>query len=70
MYFFILPQPLKALAGCGKTLRSPFDELRANGGPVEIIDDFPFMLRLSKHENHFFRNLLGRKRIKAVSVRP
>ena len=49
----------KSLAGCGKTLRSPFDELRANGGALEIIDDFPFMLRLSKHENHFFRSLLN-----------
>ncbi|MBI2999246.1 MAG: protein-L-isoaspartate O-methyltransferase [Deltaproteobacteria bacterium] len=50
-------EPL-GLAGCGKTLRSPFDELRANGAALEIIRDFPFMLRLSKHEKHFFRTLL------------
>ena len=30
------------LTGCGKTLRSPFDELRANGAALEIIRDFPF----------------------------
>jgi len=50
---------LLELAGCGKTLPSPFDELRANGAALEIIRDFPFMLRLSKHEKHFFRSLLG-----------
>jgi hypothetical protein len=38
-------------------VRSPFDTLRANGAGVENIDNFPFMLRLSKHENHFFRTL-------------
>jgi len=48
----------QALTGCGKTLRSPFDGLRANGQVVDNINDFPFMLRLSKHEKHFFRNLL------------
>jgi hypothetical protein len=44
---------LTTLTACGKTLRSPFDELRANGGALEITRDFPFMLRLSKHENDF-----------------
>jgi hypothetical protein len=29
-----------------KNLRSPFDEFRANGGDIENIDDFPFMLSL------------------------
>ena len=50
--------PGSALAGCGKTLRSPFDKLRANGSPAEFIDNFPFMLGLSKHGKLFFRNLL------------
>ena len=31
---------------------------RANGGTLEIIDYFPFMLSWSKHENHFFRSYL------------
>ena len=44
---------IRRLAGCGKTLRSPFDGLRANGRCHEIIEYFPFMLSLSKHENHF-----------------
>src|SRR2546425_2683126 len=44
----------------GKTLRSPFDELRANGRGLEISDHFPFVLSLSKHEYDFFRSLLGR----------
>src|SRR2546427_7378436 len=48
------------LGGCGKTLRSPFDELRANGRGLEISDHFPFVLSLSKHEYDFFRSLLGR----------
>ena len=52
------PPSAQTLAGCGKTLPSPFDELRANGAALEIIRDFPFMLRLSKHEKHFFRTLL------------
>jgi hypothetical protein len=29
-----------------KTLRSSFENLRTNGGEVEIIGDFPFMLSL------------------------
>jgi hypothetical protein len=28
---------------------SPFDKLRANGSGVEIAEDFPFVLSLSKH---------------------
>jgi hypothetical protein len=32
-----------------KTLRSSFEGLRTNGGEVEIIGDFPFMLSSSKH---------------------
>jgi len=46
------------LTGCGKTPRSPFDKLRANGTCLEIIEDFPLVLSLSKHENHFFSTLL------------
>jgi len=29
-----------------------------NGGAVEIMGVFPFVLRLAKHEKHFFSNLL------------
>jgi hypothetical protein len=42
-----------------KNPHSPFENLRANGGEVEIIGDFPFVLRHSKHENDFFSSLLG-----------
>jgi len=47
---FEFPLPL---GECLKTLRSPFDKLRANGAGIEIIDNFPFMLSLSKHETLF-----------------
>ena len=30
----------------------PFDRLRANGGNPKIVEDFPFVLSLSKHERH------------------
>ncbi len=46
------------LAGYWKTLRSPFDGLRANGGKIENIEDLPFVLSLSKHEHDFFSGLL------------
>src|SRR5216117_3220431 len=42
-----------------KTLRSPFDKLRANGAGVAIVGDLPFVLSLSKHENDFFSTLLN-----------
>ena len=45
----ILLLEVQRLAGCWKTPRLPFDELRANGAGVENIRDFPFMLSLSKH---------------------
>ena len=41
-----------------KPLRSPFDELRANGLGLEILVHFPFVLSLSKHEHPFFSTLL------------
>src|SRR5213593_1980994 len=47
-----------ALSRCCKTLRSPFDKLRVNGGRLAIVGDFPFVLSLSKHESDFFRSLL------------
>jgi len=50
---------MTGLAGCGKTPRSPFDKLRTNGWDIEIVERFPFVLSLSKHENHFFSTLLG-----------
>jgi len=46
------------LAGCCKTLRSPFDKLRANGACIKIVEEFPFVLSPSKHENSFFSSLL------------
>jgi hypothetical protein len=53
-----------SLRGYGKTHRSPFDGLRANGRCLEIIQYSPFMLSLSKHKNQFFRSLLkSRERI-------
>ena len=33
-----------------QTLSEPFDKLRANGGCIENIGNFPFVLSLSKHE--------------------
>jgi len=44
---------LSRFGECLKTLRSPFDKLRANGSGVEIAEDFPFVLSLSKHEKPF-----------------
>jgi len=46
------------LTGCGKTLWSPFDELRTNGDGIEIIEVSPFMLSLSKHSQDLFSILL------------
>src|SRR5437667_11889577 len=58
-----MSRPLAAnaspLAGYGKTRRSPFDRLRANGAGVAISADFPFVLSLSKHEHSFFSTLLA-----------
>jgi hypothetical protein len=33
--------------------------LRTNGGVFDMIEDFPFMLRPSKHSEPFFNNLYG-----------
>ena len=33
----------------------PSTKLRANGGGIEIIDVFPFMLSMSKHERSLFQ---------------
>ena len=35
-----------------------FDTLKTNRGGIEIIEQNPFMLRVSKHEYLFFSNLL------------
>jgi hypothetical protein len=35
-----------------------FDEAQDERRGVEIIEDFPFMLRFSKHSEPFFSNLL------------
>ena len=40
-----------------KNLSESFDELRTNGKQFEMIDEIPFMLRLSKHEAPFFSSL-------------
>jgi len=37
----------------------PSTKLRTNGGWIEMIGEFPFVLRLSKHEVPFFSNLLA-----------
>src|SRR5438552_2071473 len=47
-----------ALTGYRKPLRSPFDELRANGLGLEVSAPFPLVLSLLKHENPFFSTLL------------
>jgi len=57
-----------------KTLRSPFDELRANGVGLESLAHCPFVLSpstssgqaLSKHENPFFSTLLEEERAKVM----
>jgi hypothetical protein len=50
-----------------KNLRSPFDMLRSNGGSLEIVANFPFMLSLSKHVNSFFSSLLDIERVQWLS---
>jgi hypothetical protein len=45
-----------------KNLRSPFESLRANGGGIDIIEYFPFMLRLSKHEKPVLQHPVKRSR--------
>jgi hypothetical protein len=47
-----------SLAGCWKTLSESFDGAQDERSGSEIIEDFPFMLRFSKHSEPFFRNLL------------
>jgi len=34
-----------------ENLPFPFDELRANGAGVEVVQDCPFVLSLSKHDH-------------------
>jgi hypothetical protein len=40
-----------------KNPRSPFENLRANGAALEMVEDFPFVPSLSKHFDVFFNNL-------------
>src|SRR2546430_484219 len=54
----IVGSPLNGLSRLLKTPRSPFDKLRVNGSDVELVEDFPFVLSLSKHANNFCSNLL------------
>ena len=42
-----------------KTHRSPFENLRANGATLKMIEYFPFVLRLVEAFRTFFSNLLG-----------
>jgi hypothetical protein len=37
-----------------KALSESFDKLQDERTPLDIIEDFPFMLRLSKHSEPFF----------------
>jgi hypothetical protein len=63
---------------CLKTLRSPFDKpvlsevegLRANGASIEILDHFPFMLSLSKHETLFLSTLFQGEGVGAIHELP
>jgi hypothetical protein len=43
-----------------KTLSESFDEAQDERRDFDIIEDFPFMLRPSKHSEPFFSNLLAR----------
>src|SRR5439155_17074813 len=56
--FSLRPLTLSFSSRVLKNPRSPFDKLRANGGRLEVVGDFPFVLSLSKHENAFFSSLL------------
>ena len=40
-----------------KTSRPPFDRLRVNGGEIKKIEEFPFVLSVSKHVFRFLSNL-------------
>ena len=40
------------------TAPDSFDKLGTNGGALPIIDDSPFMLRVSKHSENFFSTRL------------
>ena len=51
---------LSSLAWCGKTPSESFDGAQDERRNFEIIEDFPFMLRRSKHSVPFFSNLLER----------
>jgi len=42
---------------CVKKLTHPSTKLRANGNYIDNIDNFPFVLRLSKHERIFSHTL-------------
>jgi hypothetical protein len=49
-----------SLAGCGKTLSESFDQAQDERRAFDITEDFPFMLRLSKHSEPFFSKPLVR----------
>jgi len=46
----------------GKTLSESFDGAQDERTGFDIIEDFPFMLRLSKHSEPFFSKLLDSRR--------
>ena len=48
---------LEVLAGCRKTLSESFDGAQDERRGFDIIEAFPFMLRLSKHSEPFFSDL-------------
>jgi hypothetical protein len=45
-----------------KNLSESSDRAQDERSRIDIIDDFPFMLRLSKHSKPFFSNLLETRR--------
>ena len=47
---------------CVKKMTHPSTKLRANGNYVDYIGNFPFVLRLSKHERIFSHTLSARSR--------
>jgi hypothetical protein len=50
---------LVSLAGCRKILSESFDMAQDERRRFEIVDDFPFMLRHSKHSEPFFSGEAG-----------
>jgi hypothetical protein len=52
---------VKLLLAVEKLRYSPFESLRASGTGPKIVNEFPFMLSLSKHGSRFFNSLITRE---------